>query len=54
MSARVHCFDMAGAGDVSALEAWLKSLDLARLKRIAVMAKTEGHHAPNDFSRDLL
>lgn len=45
---------MAGAGDVSQLEAWLRSLDLARVKRLAVFAKTEGHHAPNDFSRDLL
>lgn len=54
MSARVHCFDMAGAGDVSGLEAWLRQQDLARMKRLAVFAKTEGHHAPNDFSRDLL
>jgi len=45
---------MAGAGDVSHLEAWLRTLDLARMKRLAVFAKTEGHHAPNDFSRDLL
>lgn len=54
MSARVHCFDMAGAGDVSGLETWLRTQDLARIKRLAVFAKTEGHHAPNDFSRDLL
>ena len=54
MSAMVRCFDMAGSGDVSELEAWLKGQDLARLKRLAVLAKTEGHHAPNDFSRDLL
>jgi cyanuric acid amidohydrolase len=45
---------MAGAGDVAQLETWLRGQDLARLKRLAVFAKTEGHHAPNDFSRDLL
>ena len=54
MTASVCCFDMAGAGDVSQLESWLRGLDLARVKRLAVFAKTEGHHAPNDFSRDLL
>lgn len=54
MSALVRCFDMAGAGDVAELDAWLRGLDLGRLKRLAVLAKTEGHHAPNDFSRDLL
>jgi cyanuric acid amidohydrolase len=54
MTARVHCFDMAGAGDVSGLESWLRQQDLRRMKRLAVFAKTEGHHAPNDFSRDLL
>jgi cyanuric acid amidohydrolase len=54
MSAVVHCFDMAGAGDVTALESWLRAQDLARMSRLVVFAKTEGHHAPNDFSRDLL
>ncbi len=54
MTTHVTCFDMAGAGDVSALEIWLKLQPLAQLRRLAVFAKTEGHHAPNDFSRDLL
>lgn len=54
MSALVHCFDMAGAGDVSALDHWLGRQELTRLRRLVVLAKTEGHHAPNDFSRDLL
>lgn len=54
MTVHTLCFDMAGAGDVSALDAWLQGLPLARLRRLVVMAKTEGHHAPNDFSRDLL
>jgi cyanuric acid amidohydrolase len=54
MTVRVHCFDMDGAGDVARLDAWLATLDLARLRRLVVLAKTEGHHAPNDFSRDLL
>jgi ring-opening amidohydrolase-like protein len=54
MSTRLHAFDMAGAGDVSALAAWLREQPLARLARLAVFAKTEGHHAPNDFSRELL
>lgn len=48
------CFDMDGAGDVARLDTWLGTLDLARLRRLVVFAKTEGHHAPNDFSRDLL
>lgn len=54
MNVLVHCFDMDGSGDVSRLDAWLATLDLARLRRLVVLAKTEGHHAPNDFSRDLL
>jgi cyanuric acid amidohydrolase len=54
MTTNVTCFDMAGAGDVSGLERWLESQPLARLRRLAVFAKTEGHHSPNDFSRDLL
>ncbi len=54
MTTNVTCFDMAGAGDVSSLERWLESQPLARLRRLAVFAKTEGHHSPNDFSRDLL
>ena len=54
MTAFVTCFDMAGAGDVSALDTWLATLPRERLTRLVVMAKTEGHHAPNDFSRDLL
>lgn len=54
MTVKCTCFDMDGAGDVSRLAAWLETLDLARLERLAIFAKTEGHHAPNDFSRDLL
>jgi cyanuric acid amidohydrolase len=54
MTVSMHCFDMDGAGDVARLDAWLATLDPARLRRLAVFAKTEGHHAPNDFSRDLL
>lgn len=54
MTAYVTCFDMAGAGDVSALESWLATLPPQPLTRLVVLAKTEGHHAPNDFSRDLL
>jgi cyanuric acid amidohydrolase len=54
MTVRVHCFDMDGAGDVSRLDAWLAALDADQLRRLVVFAKTEGHHAPNDFSRDLL
>jgi cyanuric acid amidohydrolase len=55
MTARVACFDMAGAGDVSALDRWLADLrGSGEPRRIVVFAKTEGHHAPNDFSRDLL
>ena len=45
---------MAGAGDVSALDTWLSGLRLPDVRRLVVFAKTEGHHAPNDFSRDLL
>jgi cyanuric acid amidohydrolase len=54
MTVHTLCFDMAGAGDVSALDTWLASLPVATLRRLVVLAKTEGHHAPNDFSRDLL
>lgn len=54
MTVHAHCFDMSGAGDVSALDHWLRRLPAATLRRVVVMAKTEGHHAPNDFSRDLL
>jgi len=55
MTTCVTAFDMAGAGDVSALDAWLQALpDKDALRRLVVFAKTEGHHAPNDFSRDLL
>lgn len=54
MTVHTLCFDMAGAGDVSALDSWLHGLPVATLRRLVVMAKTEGHHAPNDFSRDLL
>lgn len=54
MTVHTLCFDMAGAGDVAALDSWLQGLPVATLRRLVVMAKTEGHHAPNDFSRDLL
>jgi cyanuric acid amidohydrolase len=54
MTVHTLCFDMAGAGDVSALDTWLASLPVATLRRLVVLAKTEGRHAPNDFSRDLL
>lgn len=55
MTTLVTSFDMAGAGDVSALDAWLRQLPGAdAVRRLVVFAKTEGHHAPNDFSRDLL
>ena len=54
MTVHTLCFDMTGAGDVSSLDAWLQAMDIAKLRRLVVMAKTEGHHAPNDFSRDLL
>jgi cyanuric acid amidohydrolase len=54
MTVLAHCFDMDGAGDVAGLERWLATLDRSRLQRLVVLAKTEGHHAPNDFSRDLL
>lgn len=55
MTVRVTSFDMAGAGDVSALDLWLDSLQTqGAVRRLLVFAKTEGHHAPNDFSRDLL
>ena len=54
MTVHTTCFDMAGAGDVTQLERWLHTLPLARIRRLVVLAKTEGHHAPNDFSRDLL
>jgi cyanuric acid amidohydrolase len=45
---------MDGAGDVSRLDEFLGNLPKGKLRRLAVLAKTEGHHAPNDFSRDLL
>ena len=54
MTVQTLCFDMAGSGDVSQLDRWVERLPLARVRRLVVMAKTEGHHAPNDFSRDLL
>lgn len=54
MTVTICCFDMDGAGDVARLDAWLGTLDAARIRRLVVFAKTEGHHAPNDFSRDLL
>ncbi|RYY97045.1 MAG: hypothetical protein EOO24_20330, partial [Comamonadaceae bacterium] len=55
MTTLVTSFDMAGAGDVSALDGWLRELpDKGAVRRLVVFAKTEGHHAPNDFSRDLL
>ena len=54
MSVRVVCFEMDGAGDVSRLAAALDELAPARIRKLAVIAKTEGHHGPNDFSRDLL
>ncbi|MBL8382929.1 MAG: hypothetical protein JNM90_07650 [Burkholderiales bacterium] len=50
----LHCFDMGGAGDVGALAAWLSTQPLDDLRRLVIFAKTEGHHAPNDFSRELL
>lgn len=55
MTTQVTSFDMAGAGDVSALDAWLRQFPGPdAVRRLVVFAKTEGHHAPNDFSRDLL
>lgn len=55
MTTHVTCFDMAGAGDVSQLDRWLADLPAqGLLRRLVVFAKTEGHHAPNDFSRELL
>ncbi len=47
----VHWFDMAHPGDYSQLAAVLG--DLASVERLAVLVKTEGHTAPNDFARQL-
>jgi len=47
----VFWFDMRDPGDYSSLQAQLGPVDV--IERLAVMVKTEGHTAPNDFARQL-
>ncbi|MFI0938559.1 ring-opening amidohydrolase [Streptomyces sp. NPDC021020] len=53
MTVRIDSFDTAGPGDTAALSACLDALDPARVRRLALLVKTEGSADTNDFSREL-
>lgn len=53
MSVRVAAIDMASPADIDGIAAALAAIGPARLRRLAILMKVEGNHAPNDFSREL-
>ncbi|WP_433891075.1 ring-opening amidohydrolase [Streptomyces sp. CA-111067] len=53
MAVRIDSFDTAGPGDTDGLAARLGGHDPARIRRLALLVKTEGSADVNDFSREL-
>ncbi|MFJ2633287.1 ring-opening amidohydrolase [Streptomyces sp. NPDC087422] len=53
MTVRIDSFDTAGPGDTDGLVAVLSAHDPARIRRLALLVKTEGSAETNDFSREL-
>lgn len=53
MSVRVLTVDIASPADMVGIAAALTEIDVARIRRLIVLLKVEGNHAPNDFSREL-
>lgn len=53
MPVRIDSFDTASPGDTAALSARLAAYDPARIRRLALLVKTEGSADVNDFSREL-
>ncbi|WP_329175704.1 ring-opening amidohydrolase [Streptomyces sp. NBC_01477] len=53
MTVRIDSFDTAGPGDTDALVSRLAAYDPARIRRLALLVKTEGSAEVNDFSREL-
>jgi cyanuric acid amidohydrolase len=52
MTVEVIAYDTAHPGDVSALAHNLERFDPARIRRLALLVKTEGNSDVNDFSRE--
>lgn len=52
MTVHVITYDTANPGDVSDLSRHLKAFDPARIRRLALLVKTEGNSDVNDFSRE--
>ncbi|MGH7266522.1 MAG: ring-opening amidohydrolase, partial [Candidatus Rokuibacteriota bacterium] len=53
MPVRIQSFAMANPGDFSDFERQLRGLDRRRVRRLAVVGKTEGNADTNDYSREL-
>ncbi|MBV8538729.1 MAG: hypothetical protein JO128_24240 [Alphaproteobacteria bacterium] len=53
MSVRLFTIDMDSPADTGGIAAALLSLAPARVRRLAILMKVEGNHAPNDYSREL-
>ncbi|WP_052850147.1 ring-opening amidohydrolase [Streptomyces avicenniae] len=53
MTVRIDSFDTAGPGDTAGLTDRLGALDPGRVRRLALLVKTEGNADVNDFSREL-
>jgi cyanuric acid amidohydrolase len=52
MTVEVAAYDTAHPGDVTGLARHLERFDPARLRRLALLVKTEGNSDVNDFSRE--
>jgi cyanuric acid amidohydrolase len=52
MTAHVIAYDTAHPGDISDLARHLERFDPARVRRLALLVKTEGNSDVNDFSRE--
>ncbi|MFI7276954.1 ring-opening amidohydrolase [Streptomyces sp. NPDC049879] len=53
MTVRIDSFDTAGPGDTAGLADRLRALDPARVRRLALLVKTEGNADVDDHSREL-
>ena len=51
MTVEVIAYDTAHPGDVSELARHLERFDPARVRRLALLVKTEGNSDVNDFSQ---
>lgn len=52
MTIHVQAYDTANPGDASEFSRLLSAFDSKRIRRLAVLAKTEGNSDVNDFSRE--